>query len=158
MAGTRTPDGKQSMAVTIKPIDKVLIYATWNGRLLVFEEPDFPETPLQVPGGTVEAGEDILAAAYREFAEETGLLYGDGMIHLETVDYDYPERGYTEPHRRHCFHLKLRPALPETWDHYEMSPCSGSAPILFRLFWLDRRSAQDRLGLGMAGSLNKINF
>lgn len=68
------------MTVTIQPIDKVLIYATWNDRLLVFEEPDFPETPLQVPGGTVDAGEDILAAAYREFAEETGLLYDDGMI------------------------------------------------------------------------------
>lgn len=92
-----------------------------------FEEPDFPETPLQVPGGTVDAGEDILAAAYREFAEETGLLYDDGMIHLETVDYDYPERGQTEPHRRHCFHLRLRNAVPETWDHYEMSPCDGSA-------------------------------
>ena len=38
------------MTVTIQPIDKVLIYATWNDRLLVFEEPDFPETPLQVPG------------------------------------------------------------------------------------------------------------
>lgn len=146
------------MTVTIQPIDKVLIYATWNDRLLVFEEPDFPETPLQVPGGTVDAGEDILAAAYREFAEETGLVYDDGMIHLETVDYDYPEQGQTEPHRRHCFHLRLRNAVPETWDHYEMSPCDGSAPILFRLFWLDRLSAQIRLGLGMAKSLSKISF
>lgn len=79
-----------------------------------FEEPDFPETPLQVPCGTVDAGEDILAAAYRESAEETGLLYDDGMIHLETVDYDYPEQGQTERHRRHCFHLRLRNAVPET--------------------------------------------
>lgn len=146
------------MAVTIKPIDKVLIYATWNDRLLVFEEPDFPETPLQVPGGTVDAGEDILAAAYREFAEETGLLHSDGMIRLETVDYDYPERGSRELHRRHCFHLKLNAPMPETWDHYEMSPCDGGAPILFRLFWLDRRSAQNRLGLGMAESISKISF
>ncbi len=146
------------MAVTIKPIDKVLIYATWNDRLLVFEEPDFPETPLQVPGGTVDGGEDILAAAYREFAEETGLLPSDGMIHLETVDYDYPERGSRELHRRHCFHLKLNTPMPETWDHYEMSPCDGGAPILFRLFWLDRRSAQNRLGLGMAESISKISF
>ncbi len=92
-----------------------------------FEEPDFPETPLQVPGGTVDAGEDIFAAAYREFAEETGLFYDDGMIHLETIDYDYPERGQTELHRRHCFHLQLRRAAPETWDHYEMAPCDGSA-------------------------------
>lgn len=116
------------MTMPASPVDKVLIYATWQERLLVFEEPDFPETPLQVPGGTVDTGENILAAAYREFAEETGLLYDDGMIYLETVDYDYPEKGYTEPHRRHCFHLKLKAATPETWDHYEMTPCDGSAP------------------------------
>ncbi|MBB4094056.1 NUDIX domain-containing protein [Ochrobactrum pecoris] len=146
------------MTVTTLPIDKVLIYATWNDRLLVFEEPDFPETPLQVPGGTVDPGEDILAAAYREFAEETGLLYDEGMLHLETVDYNYPEQGQTESHRRHCFHLRLKSPTPETWDHHEMSPCDGSAPILFRLFWLDRSSARNQLGLGMAKSLNKINF
>ncbi|MBR7651635.1 NUDIX domain-containing protein [Brucella oryzae] len=146
------------MTVTIQPIDKVLIYATWNNRLLVFAEPDFPDTPLQVPGGTVDTGEDILAAAYREFTEETGLLYDDGMIHLESFDYDYLERGQRELHRRHCFHLQLRVATPETWDHYEMSPCDGGAPILFRLFWLDRSSAQNRLGLRMAESLGKISF
>lgn len=130
------------MTVTIQPIDKVLIYATWNGRLLVFEEPDFPETPLQVPRGTVDPGEDILAAAYREFAEETGLLYDDGMLHLETTDYEYPDGEGAELHRRNCFHLRLNAATPETWDNYEMSPCDGSAPILFRLFWLDRLGAK----------------
>lgn len=49
---------------------KVLIYATWRDRLLVFDEPDFPEIELQVPGGTVEAGEDIAAAALREFRKK----------------------------------------------------------------------------------------
>lgn len=52
---------------------KVLIYATWRGRLLVFDEPDFPEIEFQVPGGTVEPGEATATAALREFTEETGL-------------------------------------------------------------------------------------
>lgn len=56
---------------------KVLIYATASRGLLVFSEPDFPEIPLQVPGGTIDAGEDPLPAARREFSEETGLTAPD---------------------------------------------------------------------------------
>ena len=51
------------MTTSTKAIDKVLIYATWNGKLLVFREPENPDTPLQVPGGTVDEGEEIQGAA-----------------------------------------------------------------------------------------------
>nr|WP_247880046.1 NUDIX domain-containing protein [Brucella pituitosa] len=60
------------MTASAKAIDKVLIYATWNKKLLVFSAPENPDMPLQVPGGTVDDGEAIQAAAYREFHEETG--------------------------------------------------------------------------------------
>lgn len=46
---------------------KVLICATSRRGLLVFDEPDYPDVPLQVPGGTVEPDEDLQAAAVREF-------------------------------------------------------------------------------------------
>lgn len=146
------------MTPPARPIDKVLIYATLRERLLVFAEPDSPQMPLQVPGGTVDPGEDVHLAAYREFEEETGIKVRDGMAHLETVDYAFPDEQGTELHRRHCFHLRLRDEQPETWDHYEMSPCDGGAPILFRLFWLDRQAAQARQGFEMAKSLDKISF
>lgn len=42
-------------------------------HLLLFTHPDFPEAPIQIPGGSVENGEEIEAALYREIAEETGL-------------------------------------------------------------------------------------
>ncbi len=61
------------MTPPARPIDKVLIYATLRERLLVFAEPDSPQMPLQVPGGTVDPGEDVHLAAYREFEEETGI-------------------------------------------------------------------------------------
>ena len=53
---------------------KALIYATSPRGLLVFDEPDFPSVPTQVPGGTIDAGETPMEAAYREFEEETGLV------------------------------------------------------------------------------------
>ena len=73
---------------------KVLIYATWQGRLLVFDEPDFPEIELQVPGGTMEPGESPEVAATREFVEETGLTPPQPLgpapdIGVRRRDFDY---------------------------------------------------------------------
>jgi 8-oxo-dGTP pyrophosphatase MutT (NUDIX family) len=53
-------------------IDKVVAYVTYDNQLLVFEQPDFPEAGIQVPGGTIEHGETGKAAASRETLEETG--------------------------------------------------------------------------------------
>ena len=52
---------------------KALAYLAHNGRLLVFRHRDFPEAGIQVPAGTMEAGEAPEAAVLREAAEETGL-------------------------------------------------------------------------------------
>ena len=47
----------------------------FNWKLLVFKHMDFPEAGVQVPGGTVEPGEEMLVAATREAEEETGLRH-----------------------------------------------------------------------------------
>jgi ADP-ribose pyrophosphatase YjhB (NUDIX family) len=49
---------------------KVLVYTTWRDVPLVFDEADVSEVRWQVPGGTVEPGEDVTQAAGREFHEE----------------------------------------------------------------------------------------
>ncbi|MFC7064496.1 NUDIX hydrolase [Brucella rhizosphaerae] len=146
------------MTTSNKAIDKVLIYATWNSNLLVFCEPENPDVPLQVPGGTVDEGETMQAAAYREFHEETGILRAIGMNYLETVKYEYIVPTQTETHIRHSFHLPLNGRFPNQWHHYEMFPCDGNKPILFELFWLPLEEARARIGLGMGKSITKIGL
>ncbi len=58
--------------------ERVLAYITQGDRLLVFRHTRSPEADIQVPGGTVEAGEAPEAAALREAREESGLA----VLHL----------------------------------------------------------------------------
>ncbi|MBO9097584.1 MULTISPECIES: NUDIX hydrolase [unclassified Rhizobium] len=132
---------------------KVLIYGTWGSKVLVFDEPDFPEVELQVPGGTIEYGEQADVAASREFYEETGLRAADPFKLLGMDDYKFWKNGQCVIHRRHFFHAELGGELPETWTHYEQSPFGGGPPILFRFLWLDIPEAVAKLGYGMEAKL-----
>jgi 8-oxo-dGTP pyrophosphatase MutT (NUDIX family) len=132
---------------------KVLIYATWRGRLLVFDEPDFPEIELQVPGGTVEPGEDPEQAATSEFAEETGLALNNTLRPLAIDDHRFVKNGAAICHRRHYYHADIGGPYPDTWLHHEMTPFDGGGPILLRFFWIDIAAARVRLGYGMQNCL-----
>jgi 8-oxo-dGTP pyrophosphatase MutT (NUDIX family) len=128
---------------------KVLIYAVWGSKLLVFDEPDFPEVPLQMPGGTVEAGEDLAVSAAREFREETGLEPGSNLEPLFSHDYRFERDGYLLVHRRHFFLLPLSGDFPETWLHWEQTPSGGGPPICFRLHWLSLEDVEAHFSLSM---------
>jgi len=132
---------------------KVLIYAVWRDRLLVFDEPDFPDQWLQVPGGTMEPGEAPDIAAAREFFEETGLVVEAPLQPLMVNDYRFQKDDREIRHRRHYFLLRLTADYPDTWIHLEEHSFDGGGPIRFRFSWMSLDEAAHLLGGGMADAL-----
>lgn len=132
--------------MTAEITEKALIYATWKNRLLVFDEPDFPDLLPQVPGGTIEPGEAAADAAKREFFEETGLAFQGAPTFLTTLDYQTMRDGRTIHHRRHFFHIPLQTTPPDNWYHHELYPTGSDVPVLLRFFWIEHRHASKLLG------------
>ena len=116
---------------------KVYAYITCNGQLLVFRHIDFPEAGIQVPGGTVEPGEGVLSAVYREVYEETELQQITLVEKLGVVVRDLADLGLPEIHKRHYFHFMVDQIPAERWTAYEENPSDGSAgSIRFEFYWV----------------------
>jgi 8-oxo-dGTP diphosphatase len=123
-------------------VAKALTYITQGGRLLVFRKPDFPDAGVQVPGGSVEAGEALEAAALREAREETGLGELVVQSYLGSVEYEL-KVDVGPPHLRHFFHLAYTGPSLERWQHVELEPSTTrGAPARFELWWEPLSSAQ----------------
>jgi 8-oxo-dGTP pyrophosphatase MutT (NUDIX family) len=117
-----------------KHVAKALVYITQGDKLLVFRQPDAPEAGIQIPGGTVEPGEALEAAALREAREETGL---SGLVlqsYLGSAEYEL-KVDVGPPHLRHFFHLVYAGTSPARWHHLELSPSVPVAPPRFELWW-----------------------
>jgi len=125
-------------------------------QILVFEHVDFPEAGIQVPGGSVESGEDFSEAAQREAVEETGLtkLILEGG--LGSVKRDMRGLGLDEVHHRHYFQFSCSHANKQAWVTQEMTPSDGSeGPIVFRCFWVDLDSPPELHG-GLGEMLSNL--
>ncbi len=96
--------------------DKVLVYVVRDGRLLVFRHTDYSyeEVGIQVPAGSIRAGESPEEAALREAREETGLHDFKIVKKLGETDYDISPYRFEIQHR-HVFHLELAEEAPERW-------------------------------------------
>ncbi len=113
---------------------KVLAYITRqrNGarQLLVFKHRDHPEAGVQVPAGTVEPGEPIEAALFREAHEESGL---DSLRLVRKLD-EHLEKNWNQV--RHVFHLAAPDATPDHWTHVVHGQGEDSG-MTFEYYWLD---------------------
>ena len=115
---------------------KVFAYVTHGDRLLVFRQPVAPEAGIQVPAGTVQAGERPEEAVLREAREETGLSDLVLVRPLGEHRRDMSDFGLDETHHRSFYHLRCAGEPPTAWLHYESDPADGSPePTLFEFFW-----------------------
>ncbi len=76
------------------PVD-VLVLLTRNSQILLSERAGevYMAGSWCLPGGHVEAGEDVLAAAIREVAEETGVALTADMLRFVGVTHHRPPHG-----------------------------------------------------------------
>lgn len=137
---------------------KVYAYITHGNRLLVFEQPGKPEAGIQVPGGTIEAGESPEAAALREAGEETGLARLQLAAFLGETRRDMRDYGVAETHHRYFYHLTLTESAPERWLHAEHTPSVGrsDSPIPFLLYWVTMPGGVPPLIAGMGDLLGTL--
>jgi 8-oxo-dGTP diphosphatase len=140
-------------------IVKVVANITKGERLLVFRHAKFPEAGIQVPAGTVEPGESLEDAVFREVSEETGLgdLELQAYLGVERIDLSRYDRN--EIVQRHYFHLIQRGQSPAKWRHYEMNPSEGDpAPIEFELYWVNYPEEVLELAGGLGKCLMLMTF
>jgi ADP-ribose pyrophosphatase YjhB (NUDIX family) len=117
-------------------VRKAFAYITHDNRLLVFRHIAEPRAGIQVPAGTVAAGEHPEDAALREATEETGLSGLEVVRFLGEIRRDRADVGLDEIHHRFFYHLRCTADPPETWRHAEHDPSDGSpGPIAFEFFW-----------------------
>lgn len=133
-------------------IRKVASYIFREGprqnELLVFAHRDMPDVPIQVPGGTVDAGEKIVAALFREIEEEAGLTdltlirnLGAYQFYWEEIESDV---------ERHFFLLQAPSHTRDQWDH-EVFGKGEDKGLVFSYSWLELNSSP-----GLAGDLEKF--
>jgi ADP-ribose pyrophosphatase YjhB (NUDIX family) len=102
-------------------------------ELLVFTHRDYPEVPIQVPGGTVEEGETIEDAILREIIEESGLTSVRLVRKLGVHRFYWPDLNDEE--ERHFFLFESMTETPETWE-YVVHSDGVDAGLTFSFRWV----------------------
>ncbi|HEX8236617.1 MAG TPA: NUDIX domain-containing protein [Abditibacteriaceae bacterium] len=104
-----------------------------RNELLVFAHRDHPEVPIQVPGGTVDDGEELVTALLREVEEESGLTALKLVRKLGTCRFYRPEiNGEVE---RHFYLLEAPSGTPDAWQHLVFGT-GIDCGLVFSYYWV----------------------
>ena len=107
-------------------------------QLLAFQPVGKPNSPWQLPGGSVYIGESVKNAAIRELWEESGLKDLLFIKKLGTASYYKPRIKKTI--ERHCFMFKGAKSLPDAWEH-KVKGNGGDKGQVLRYRWLNPEEA-----------------
>lgn len=120
----------------MKHVSKIVLIDNTNNYLLMTrsDHPTFGDDP-DLPGGTMEMGEDSLQTLVREVAEEIGVeLDPSGVAHLHTSS-EYSRHGTT--YHLYKTHIRMRPEIIMSWEH------SGYEWLKLEDFLLQAKNAKD---------------
>ncbi len=123
-------------------VQKVVCYIVHDDHLLVFTHDDVPlqVTGVQVPAGSIEAGEEPEQAAVREVFEETGLT-ASVVRFLGAASYDITPARF-EIATRHFFQLSVEWAdVTARWQSGESDPSEGDDVHRWTCWWLPLTNA-----------------
>ena len=113
---------------------RVVAYITREGEkgreLLVFDDPEHPETGVQLPAGRLDPGEGLEPALLREIAEESGLE--NVRVVRELPDF---ESHYESRYENHGFQVVANEELPDEWEHVVYGD-GDDAGWTFRYRWV----------------------
>jgi len=142
----------------MRTIEKALAYITHGNKLLVFRHVDDPASGIQVPGGTIQPGENPRDAALREAQEESGLdWFGEPEL-LGTANFDQRVFGREELHHRHFYHIRYEGPEVETWRHAEEDASDGTPGVIwFEFFWTELPNGVPELVAGQGAFLEELN-
>jgi adenylate kinase family enzyme len=118
---------------------RVIAYVTRtrDGRreLLVFDLPELPGTPTQVPAGRLDPGESVEEGLTRELYEETGLRAERIVRELAGPDeLGDDRRPGVSPYENHAFEVEVG-ETPDEWDHVCISDGDDDGYV-FRCRWV----------------------
>ena len=132
-------DGQAGPVTELARVGKAICYVVRGGQLLVFRHRDYPEAGLQVPAGTLLAGEAPASGAIRETEEETGRSGFQIVRALGAIDHEFRDTfagtERHELHERHFFLLAPPPGLSECWSHLAEEG-EGNGDFWFEFSWV----------------------
>ncbi len=122
-------------------VEKVFAYILRNKgeqkQLLAFAHKGFPDVPLQVPGGTLEEGEDPVEGLKREVKEESGLTDLDDIKVLGEADI----ASAVNNEEFHAYFFRCDVNIDsDTWDHVVKGDGEDHG-LTFSYRWLDPQEA-----------------